>query len=219
MMRHDSRSTGRRTLRRLAIKGSFVAVPWLPARSQITTATDPTAPIRRLDDALLAAMRSGQGTPFARRFADLTPVIEQTFDLDAVLAVSVDLDWPTLPDDQKPAPRTAFLRYTVASYAANFNSYPGQVFQISPTVRGVGDGRVLVYTKIVPADGSQHSLDYVMRNGPSGWKAVDVLEEGSISRVAVQRSDFRQLLDSEGLPALTTALRQKVVTLSGGMLA
>ena len=58
-----------------------------------------------------------------------------------------------------------------------------------------------------------------MHSDPSGWKAVDVLEDGSISRVAVQRSDFRQLLDSGGLPALTTALRQKVATLSGGMLA
>ena len=50
-------------------------------------------------------------------------------------------------------------------------------------------------------------------------KAVDVLADGSISRVAVQRSDFRDLLRNGGVPALITALRQKVVTLSGGMLA
>jgi|HubBroStandDraft_1064217.scaffolds.fasta_scaffold20318_2 phospholipid transport system substrate-binding protein len=218
-MRGDiGRLEGRRTLLRLAINVSFVAVPWLSARAQIA-ATDPTAQIRRLDDALLAAMQSGQSTPFAQRFAALTPVIEQTFDLDAVLAMSVGLDWPTRPGDQKPALRAAFLRYTVASYAANFNSYSGQVFQVSPTVRDAGNGRFLVYTKIIPTDGSTHSLDYVMRDGPSGWKAVDVLEDGSISRVAVQRSDFRQLLDSGGLPALTMALRQKVVILSGGMLA
>lgn len=219
MMRYDNRSIGRRTLLRLAINASLVAVPWLPARAQIAAATDPIRPIQRLNDALLAAMQSGQRTPFAQRFSALTPVIEQTFDLDAVLAVSVGLGWSSLPDSQKPALRAAFLRYTVASYAANFDSYSGQVFQISPTVRDAGNGRVLVHTKIVSTNGSTRPLDYLMRNGQSGWKAVDVLEDGSISRVAVQRSDFRGLLDSGGVPALVTALRQKVVTLSGGMLA
>ena len=28
-------------------------------------------------------------------------------------------------------------------------------------------------TKLVAADGSTNQLDYVMRNGPAGWKAVD----------------------------------------------
>ena len=37
-------------------------------------------------------------------------------------------------------------------------------------------------------------LDYVMRQGEKGRRAVDVLLDGSISRVAVQRSDFRSLL-------------------------
>jgi phospholipid transport system substrate-binding protein len=58
-----------------------------------------------------------------------------------------------------------------------------------------------------------------MRNGPSGWKAVDVLANGSISRVAVQRSDFRELLASGGVPALMAALQRKVANLSGGMAA
>jgi ABC-type transporter MlaC component len=58
-----------------------------------------------------------------------------------------------------------------------------------------------------------------MRNGPAGWKAVDVLADGSISRVGVQRSDFRHVLASGGVPALTVALRQKVANLSDGVLA
>jgi phospholipid transport system substrate-binding protein len=219
MMRHYKSLVGRRVLLRLAINASFVAVPWLPSRAQIGAATDSTAPIKRLDDALLAAMQSGQHTPFTQRFGALTPVVESTFDLDAVLALSVGLGWLTLPDVQKVSLRAVFLRYTVASYAANFDSFAGQVFQISPTVRDAGNGRVLVRSKIVSTDGSTRPLDYLMRDGPSGWKAVDVLEGGSISRVAVQRSDFRELLESGGVPALMTALRQKVVTLSGGMLA
>jgi phospholipid transport system substrate-binding protein len=42
-----------------------------------------------------------------------------------------------------------------------------------------------------------------------------VLTDGSISRVAVQRSDFRGLLNSGGTPALVAGLEHKVANLSG----
>jgi phospholipid transport system substrate-binding protein len=45
---------------------------------------------------------------------------------------------------------------------------------------------------------------------------VGVLTDGSISRVALQRSDFQALLASGGAPALAAGLERKAVTLSGG---
>ena len=48
--------------------------------------------------------------------------------------------------------------------------------------------------------------------------AVDVLADGSISRVAVQRSDFRRLLSSGGATALIESLNRKISDLSGGAL-
>jgi phospholipid transport system substrate-binding protein len=54
-----------------------------------------------------------------------------------------------------------------------------------------------------------------MRQGPGGWQAVDVLETGTISQVAVQRSDFRSLLEG-GADKLIASLKAKVDKLSGG---
>jgi phospholipid transport system substrate-binding protein len=48
---------------------------------------------------------------------------------------------------------------------------------------------------------------------------VDVLAAGSISRVAVQRSDFRHLLSNGGGDALVASLQRKTSDLSGGALA
>jgi phospholipid transport system substrate-binding protein len=48
---------------------------------------------------------------------------------------------------------------------------------------------------------------------------VDVLAQGSISRVATQRSDFRTLLSNGGSAALVSSLESKVASLSGGSLA
>ena len=218
-MLQANRVTRRRALHGFLAVTSAVTVPWLQARAETAGDAGPIVPVRLLDDALLAAMKSGKTTPFAQRFTALAPVIEQTIDLDAVLALSVGLGWSVMPDDQKLPLRAAFLRYTVASYAASFSSYSGQTFQISPTLRELGAGEVIVQTRIVATDGSANALDYRMRNGQSGWKAVDVLEDGAISRVAVQRSDFRGLLANGGVPALMTALQQKAATLSGGLLA
>jgi phospholipid transport system substrate-binding protein len=57
-----------------------------------------------------------------------------------------------------------------------------------------------------------------MRQNGKGWKAVDVLADGSISRVAVQRSDFRRLVSRGGAQALIESLNQKTADLSGGAL-
>jgi phospholipid transport system substrate-binding protein len=74
----------------------------------------------------------------------------------------------------------------------------------------------VVQTRIVSSSGESHELDYVMRREGGTWKAVDVLADGSISRVAVQRSDFRRLVTRGGAQALIDMLDQKTKDLSGG---
>jgi len=209
-MQHEPFLTRRRGLLGLAAAAAVLQMAKQPAWADAGNSAA-TAPVQRLTDGLLRVMK--QNLPFEQRVSALGPVIEQTFDLDAILAASVGLSWPGLPGDQKAALSAAFRRYTVASYASSFDKFNGQRFEISPDVRSVGNGEVVVQSKIVPADGSATPLDYVMRDGPSGWKAVDVLAGGTISRVAVQRSDFRSLLASGGVPALMTALLRKVANL------
>jgi phospholipid transport system substrate-binding protein len=216
MMSGNIPPIGRRDLLGLAIVASVAAVPWWAASAQPPGDASAIVSIEQLDNALLAAMKSGESSPFDDRYRVLAPVIERVFDLDAVLAASIGLSWPTLPSDQKAALAVAFRRYTVSSYATSFNSYNGQSFQVSPTVRALSNGEVVVNSRLRRADGSSLALDYVMRRGPAGWQAVDVLTDGSISRVAVQRSDFRSLLSSGGTPALAAGLEHKVANLSGG---
>jgi phospholipid transport system substrate-binding protein len=56
-----------------------------------------------------------------------------------------------------------------------------------------------------------------MRPGDSGgWQAIDVLVSGTISQTAVQRSDFRAVLEAGGAPKLIESLTAKVHDQSGG---
>lgn len=202
--------------RRTLLGATLLAVAGLPLSARALDTSVVTAPIQQLCDGLLAVMHEGKATPFAQRFDHLAPAVESAFDLDAILQVSVGLTWATLPDDQKATLQAAFRRYTIASYVSNFDEYNGQRFEIAPDLRSLTNGEQVVNTRIVPRSGSAHVLDYVMRLGAPGWRAVDVLLDGTISRVAVQRSDFRALLTLGGAAALTKSLQQKTADLSGG---
>jgi phospholipid transport system substrate-binding protein len=110
---------------------------------------------------------------------------------------------------------TVFRAFTVASYTANFDNNGGEKFEVLPQTRTSG-ADIIVETKLIASSGEPIRIDYVMRNGPGGWRIVDVLLDGSISRVAVQRSDFRSLLASGDPNPLIDSLRRKVADLSGG---
>jgi phospholipid transport system substrate-binding protein len=62
-------------------------------------------------------------------------------------------------------------------------------------------------------------MDFVLRQTANGWRVVDVLADGSISQIAVLRSDFRGLLADGTGAALLASLEKKVADLSVGSAA
>ncbi len=171
-------------------------------------------PIEGFVQALLAGMRAGKATPFAQRAAALQPVLVAAFDLEAILKASIGVRWGTMAAEMQANLLQAFTNFSVATWVANFDSFDGERFEVLPETRTVGADEV-VQTRIVPKQGDATRLDYVMRRTGATWKAVDILLDGSISRVAVQRSDFRGLL-AKGEAALLEMLRSKAADLATG---
>jgi phospholipid transport system substrate-binding protein len=204
----------RRTFLLLALGAA--AVPALGI-GRAAAAPEVIGPVEQLHAGLMTIMKAGRTAPFRRRYEMIAPVVDQSFDLATILRQAIGPRWASLPADQKTALEDAFRRYTTASYVANFDAYAGQRFEVAPVVRAVGGDRV-VATRIVTASGEVHALDYVMRPENGGWKIVDVLAEGSISRVAAQRSEMRTVLAGSGGAGLLISLRQKTAELSGGIL-
>jgi phospholipid transport system substrate-binding protein len=205
----------KRRFSRRGIVASAAGIFFVGVRPRGANADDAVlAPIRLLNEGLLRAMKAGQAASFSDRFNILAPIIDQTFDLTTILKDSVGLEWQSLPPGQQATLLDAFRRYTVASYVNSFDSYDGQRLLVNPETRAVGADQV-VRSQIIPRTGQGHTLDYVMRQAPTGWRIVDVLADGAISRVAVQRSDFRQLIRRGGALALADRLKAKTALLSG----
>ncbi len=200
----------------LSRRGLLAAVAVaLPLRAWAQDSAAIRKPIIDLYAALEALMRTGQATPFPDRFQTLAPVIDRVYDLTTVLRVSVGLRWPNFNDAARAELMDAFRAFTIASFVANFDKYEGEKFEVLPDIRIAGADQV-VQTRIVSQTGEPIRLDYVMQPSDAGWRVTDVLLDGTISRVAVQRSDFRALLAHGDASALIASLRRKVAHLSGG---
>jgi phospholipid transport system substrate-binding protein len=79
-----------------------------------------------------------------------------------------------------------------------------------------GGNGVTVHSKLVKSDGEPVQLDYLMReNAAAGWQIVDVYLSGTVSELAVRRSEFSSILRRGGAEALIEALQKKVAQLRG----
>jgi len=182
-------------------------------------ASEASAPIEQLDAGLIQAMKAGKAAPFRQRYDLLAPLIARAIDLDLILQSAIGGSWASLAPDQQAALRTAFQRFSVASYVANFDDFAGERFELLPAT-GTAGGDPIVRVRIVPGSGGgdTHVLDYAMQQRPGGWKAVDVMADGSISQVAAQKDEIRSLFIRSGAAGLLARLQQKTADLSGGAL-
>ncbi len=181
--------------------------------------TPEAAPIATLDNALITTMKAAAAkTSFQSRYDTLAPVVKQVLDMPVILKNSVGVLWMTLPASQQQQLDTLFEQFTVASYVNGFNGYGGERFDVLPSETAVGT-RKIVKTQIVPGDGSSPTeLDYVMGQDNGDWQVTDVLLNGTISKVAIQASDFASLVNAGDASQLIAALKTKIATLSGGVL-
>jgi phospholipid transport system substrate-binding protein len=91
----------------------------------MAVASDMTAPIEQLDAALLQVMKAGKGTSFQQRYDILAPLVTRAVDLDSILQAGVGPTWASLQPAQQAALKTAFQRYSIATYVSHFDEFAG----------------------------------------------------------------------------------------------
>ena len=126
---------------------------------------------------------------------------------------AVGRHWKTAsPEDQKILVQT-FIRYSIANYAGRFHGYSGQHFETlaeEPSARGTR----LVRTRLVDPKDEDVKLDYRLRATHGEWKIVDVYLNGTVSELALRRSEYSSLIKREGLEALLAALDERIESLA-----
>ncbi|HZU89978.1 MAG TPA: ABC transporter substrate-binding protein [Stellaceae bacterium] len=176
----------------------------------------PPAPennIQSFYSTLLTTMKAGPSLGESGRYAQLAPVVQQLFDIPYMAQLAVGPSWASLSPAQQQQVIDAFGHYIAATYAYNFDSYSGEQLQVlgeQPFAYGT-----LVETRIVQADGKPVTINYLMRQNDAGtWQIADIYLDGTISQLAVRRSEFASILQNQGVDGLVAALNRKVITLT-----
>jgi phospholipid transport system substrate-binding protein len=180
---------------------SLAAIVMGAATAVRAEAADPAVqPVQSFYDTLLETMKQGKTLGIKGRYEKLKPVVEKSFDLPGMTRLSVGPKWNEMPPADQQALVAALSRYTIASYASNFNSFGGEKFVVEPASTERKADRV-VMTKLVAGD-QTIPFNYLMRLNGSNWKVIDIYLNGFVSQMAKQRSDFGATVAAGGAPAL-----------------
>ena len=176
-------------------------------------ASDPQNTVQSFYGTLLGTMRDGRALGQSGRYARLAPAVDRTFDLPAMARLATGPLWATLTPAQQQQLIEAFGHYVSATYADRFDNYSGEQLQVTGEQPYGSD--TIVQTKIIKSNGEATSLNYLMRQNRGAWQISDVYLDGTISQLAVQRSEFGSVLRREGVDGLVMALNRKADLLRG----
>lgn len=201
--------------RLFAAAGALVAVAG-GARSSWAAASDPTATLKAFYDVLLATMKQGPELGFAGRRDKLAPAVRQAFDMPLMTRLVVGLEWQKLSSAEQQQLIAAFTDFSVANYASQFDNWSGERFVVEPQATPAPSNDVMVHTQLDQTNDKPVELDYLLRDVQSDWRIIDVYLSGTISQLAVRRSEFSAVLRQQGAQGLIALLKQKTAQLATG---
>jgi phospholipid transport system substrate-binding protein len=202
----------------LALGASGVAAD--PARDSATsdesTSTAATASpektVETFHAGLIDIMKHAKQLGFEGRTERLGPLMAQAFDLDFMASKTVGRHWNKLSDADKQRWIDTFTRFTTANYAGRFTGYTGEKFVTLGVEEAPRDTR-MVMTKIIVPDEDDVELNYRLIKRKDGWKVVDVFLNGTVSELALRRSEYSSALKRDGFDQLVASVETKIADL------
>lgn len=191
----------------------------LPVAGEIPAGAEPTGDPRQVVDALheklIDVMKNADELGYEGRFQELEPVLNRLFDIPFMAEKSVGRYWRKVGDEDRARLLETFGRFTVANYAGRFDGYSDQVFETLKE-ESSAHGTMLVHSRLVETNGDAVQLNYRLRPGEDGWRIIDVYLNGTVSELALRRSEYSSLIQREGFAALLAALDERIDELAAG---
>jgi phospholipid transport system substrate-binding protein len=206
---------GRQHIWSRLIKGlccALVLVFVLPGT--VSAAQDARAVVEALHVALLESMRNAAQLGYQGRYRLLEPVLRKSYDFPFMTKVAIGRSWSDISPSDQARLTDLFAEMSIANYAARFNGYTGERFEVLGQGPGPRD-TVIVQTRLVRPKDAPVELNYVMREFPDGWRIIDVLLEAKYSELARQHAEFAAVLNGGGVPELIAMLEKKIKGLAG----
>jgi phospholipid transport system substrate-binding protein len=196
------------------IMGMLAAVA-LAGAAPATTGAPAEAVVQKLNASLLDVMKDAGTLDYAARYRRVEPVVDAAFDVPFMAEKSLGRHWKDLTPDERTKWLDLFRRFMVANYAGRFDRYSGQSFEQHGAEEGAYD-TVMVQTTLVNPGDENVALNYRLRETDAGWRVVDVYLKGTVSELALRRSDYSAVMKRDGFAALASYLSGKIEALAAG---
>ncbi len=142
------------------------------------------------------------------RYDRLVSSIEETFYLPLMIRIASGPYWKGANQTQRSRLISAFKRMSVSRVATLFDAYAGETFEAIGEKPGP-QNTLLVKTRIVIPDKPSVNLIYVAKTIKERWRLIDVIVDDGISELSVRRSEYRRVLQKEGVDGLIATLNKK----------
>jgi phospholipid transport system substrate-binding protein len=172
----------------------------------------PVDVIKGFNAALMDAMKGGNQLGYSGRYKLLDPVVKDSFALSYMASVTVGQYWKKLSEKERLSLVEAYTEWTIATYAARFDEYSGEKFEVVSESK-LNPDNTTVLSKLYAK--KERDFHYRLRKIAGRWQIVDIQISG-VSQLALTRSQFVSVLRDEGFNALISMLKQKIADLSRG---
>lgn len=169
--------------------------------------------IEALHESLLSTMKNAEELGYRGRYDKLGNALAASFDLDFMARKAVGRSWKKFTPEEKNRWRKSFQKVTCANYAGRFTGYSGQAFA-TLGVEPSSHETIIVRTRLENPDGEDVDLNYRLRETPQGWRIIDVYLNGTVSELALRRSEYSSLIKRDGFESLVDTVNQRVAELA-----
>jgi phospholipid transport system substrate-binding protein len=170
--------------------------------------TGPKELVDRLHATLIRAMKGGHAMGYEGRYKLLSPVILQSYDMPYIAQLTLGSYWSTLSEAQRDQFIQVLQQYSIANYAAEFDSYNGGSFE-TQSEQSAQPGINSVSSTFTSGSGKQHQFNYLLRQTPKGWRIINVIVDG-VSDLSLKRSQYAYVMKTDGFDALIKKLKESI---------
>jgi phospholipid transport system substrate-binding protein len=190
------------------MRTTLAALAFLLSAATAQAATPPADVVASFQDVLLANMKNGPKLACAGRTAAMAKALDADFDLPYIAERVLRRQWKELSADQRKALNDAMRELAIVTYAAEFKEFGGEAFSILDT-QALADGTQLVHAKLELKDANPVAFDYVLRDGGSGFRVVNVIADG-VSDLAVRSTQYDRAYKAGGYDGLMKLLKSQI---------
>jgi phospholipid transport system substrate-binding protein len=197
------------TAARVALAAALFALLAAPAQAEEEAAPD-LQPARATVDGFYVALDqvvTGDADVDARK-TSLAPAIDAAFDLPFMGAKVLGRHWRKLDDPSRQRWLETFRDLTISTWASRFpagSEIGFELRQVEPAARGTA----MVHTHLVRSEDEPVEIHYRLRETPTGWKIIDIYLNGSVSELALRRSEYGSVIERDGFDSLVTSLSDR----------